>query len=122
MTSEIGDIDSLAHNLINILINKKDRVKLGLEARESFDELKRYDINEVWRDIISICSGEQCKLHDNYFTVHDSFINNYQFIEPILIEKVLEGYDGITESKNYKVGEILLRYPRLIKKHIKAIL
>ena len=116
LTSPIGDLSALADNVVRILKDDRLRKKLAVEAGESFASLKKYDLRKTWKRIIDItCKITEDFSDPDYYTVDDISDIDLSVI-PAIFDKMKIGYNNnLFNSRDYKVGNSLLKIPRIIK-------
>lgn len=51
LTTNIGNITKMAEHVATILQDDEKRKDLSLESRESFEVLKTYDLQAIWKEI-----------------------------------------------------------------------
>lgn len=103
---EMGDVETAAEAVINLLLDEKRRLQLGQDAKQSFECLKQADLRAEWK---SIFESFQCNQEDTQIDTTDS---------PI-IQMLMDQLDTALEtarinSLDYRVGNIVLKLPRKI--------
>lgn len=120
ISAESGDILTMANHLIRIMDDFAYRKTLGKQARESFETLLNYDLEQNWRSILDIVSGED--VESDYYYGQKSVSESDKYIIPIMLEQMKKSYDSLLDSSvNYRVGKIVLYIPNQLKKLIKKI-
>ena len=124
LASPVGDMDSMVNNLIKVMENLEYRKKLGNEARESFEILAKFDQESSWTTVFNCCSGLTNEYYNSFYNPDNVSELDRGYIT-MLLEKTNDGFDNIIDeyknSKEYRLGTGLLKYPRMIKKLIKNI-
>ena len=117
ITSKQNDYSELAKNIIKIMQDKSSRNELGNQAYESIRDALEYDLFKVWKEILSI------KVSDNKNIVYD-YNPKYEFIFR-LIKNSKERYEFDmkceTECWERKIGNIILKIPRIIQRYIDSL-
>lgn len=120
VTAEPGDVSEMANHVIRILDDYDYRKKLGSQARESFDMLLGYDLEQQWQNILSIVSGESTD-SSNYYS-QKTVLEADKYIVPFMLEQMKKSYDSLLESSvNYRVGKKVLYIPNQLKKLVRKM-
>lgn len=105
-TSEIGDIDGMAAQLCETLLEYQLRYGLENEARESFVELCKYNHGAKWQEIFRELSQEESEFLEE---TQDTLMIG------MLLDVLRAGIDcRVSGSFEYQVGKEVLRIPRKI--------
>ena len=122
LTAKQGDIHTMANNLIRILSDDSYRLKLGKEARESFDLFNAYDLVGTWQNVISLSTCGKLQHEDSAYFNPANVTYADKFIEPMLLEAMKKGYENVLQSNvDYRVGHKMLKYPRKLKALLRKI-
>lgn len=108
------DKSDMALQIINILQDDNKKRRLGREARESFENIKKFDLRKSWLNII-----------ENIQKM--SFVNVNETLESEMLQMLIEHSNigtmnelqKIKEKRAYKIGDALLKFPRKIRTLIK---
>ena len=120
LTAPIGDFDVMSNYLYRLMSDNDFRNKMGEESSESFEELKKYNIEKTWNNIFKICINETVVDKDYYNP--ELLSDNEKYIMPVMIEMILKGYNNtFFYSKEYKLGQKLLYFPKRLKKILKKL-
>lgn len=106
-SAKIGDIDAMAEQLCEILLNESLRQDLEREARESFDALCQYDYTLKWKEVFEELEKPA-----------DGGSDDLQggFMISTLLSALHEGADRrIENSFEYQIGTKTLRIRRAIR-------
>lgn len=117
LSAELGDIDAMANNVIQLLKDETGRKILGQEARKSFDNVVRYDLRGNWQKIFDFCEGKESD--EEIFYMPDKLLE----IDKSLFPQLFDTLQQISLKRNldYKVGHNVLKVPREIAGVIKKI-
>ena len=122
LSAEISDFEAMADNVVNLLNNDNYRIDQGREARESFEELLRYDLHAAWNSIFDICITDDKHIQANGYYNPESLAAEDKYIMPLMIEKIKDGYDNMLKSSmDYKVGKSCLEIPRKVKSFLRIL-
>ena len=121
LVSDIGDIDNMANNVINILSDEDLNNKLTNDARESFKYFLNYDIEKHWINIFDICTNKNDLDFENYYKSNDA-----SDIDKRIISDLFNGFEegciySLNKNIDYKIGKILLKGPRFFKRILKKL-
>lgn len=121
LSAELGDINTMADNVIRLLKDDAFRKSLGREAKESFDTFANYDLSETWHKIFDFCEGKEKP--SNIFYMPDQLNEYDKYIMPPLFDILQKTAEKNSLAKNfdYKIGHKILKIPREIEKIIKKI-
>lgn len=114
LSAEIGDIDTMAGHVVELLKNDELRKSLGNAARESFNTFADYDLSGNWKKIFDFCEGK--KLNDEIFYMPDKLDEQDKYILPHLFDVLQKTAAANSLSKNfdYKLGRRMMKIPRKI--------
>ena len=107
--SEIGDIEGISKNIINLLLDLDFRRKKGKEARESFEIIANYDQKNCWNNILN--EIEEGKQVDNCNKEKMMMLNLLIEHNNIGIKQSISKYK---DSLEYKIGYKLMYFPRKV--------
>lgn len=114
-TANIGDIEQMAKQVVILLQNRNIRDKLSNEARESFVSLCKYDFVEKWKEIILDIESTEGKKED----VVEEYQQDAMMLTMLLKNLQIGVRAGLEKSLDYKLGKMLLKYPRVLMKIIR---
>lgn len=121
LSAPVGDITTMAKHIIKLLSDTNLREQFGLNSRSSFETFKSYKLNEAWKNIFSICSGNDI-ISKDYYLPNQLTISD-QLLMPMLLTNIKKGYEfEFNHSKEYVLGKKILYIPRIIKKRIVSII
>ena len=120
LSAEIGDIDTMAGHVVELLKNDELRKSMGLAARESFDTFVDYDLYGNWKKIFDFCEGTDIK--DENFYMPDKLDVQDKYIMPPLLDVVRRTAETPLKSWDYKLGHRILVIPRGIIQIFKIII
>lgn len=122
LSSEIGDIDGMASHIMNLLSDLAYRKELGIESRENFEKINKYDLKEEWRRIFHLLEGNQNENLSNYFNP-EQVLDMDKHILPMLFERLEIGFSNIANSYSLdkRIGKTILYIPRMIRDALKSI-
>lgn len=112
LTSDFGQIGQMAQHIITIFENQELRRQLGTESREDFERFAQYDLKQIWQDIFSVIESGEAHLNDNLY-LPSNLSPSDRCIIPGLIEAIEL---GCKNTRDYKLGQKILKLPRLINK------
>ncbi len=120
LTAEFEEYEKMANYLISILDNQVYRQKLGTEARESFQNLLKYNLKAKWEDIFSLMlKTRNTEIKDGYYP-SDAVNPEEKYIMPTLFDNVKKSYDALLDSSiYYKTGKKVLIIPGLIRETLR---
>ena len=95
--------------LVKCFVYKDKLIKLGQEARESFESIMNYDYEYNWRKIFELACDANA--HENKNQDKAELINT--------LMKHLQS--GIENSRDYKFGRIILKFPRFVFHSLRKI-
>ena len=122
LSSEISDFEAMSDHIVKLLIDNNYRIAQGLAARESFEDLLRYDLHAAWNSIFDICVTGDKHIQANGYYNPESLAAEDKYIMPLMIEKVEDGYDNMLKcSMDYKVGKSCLAIPRRVKRFLRLL-
>ncbi len=114
-TAQIGDINKMSENLCEVLLDHDIRYQMEQEAKESFNNVSRYNYRENWTKIfksMEISDKDRSKSMDcgqNYSLINSLFDTLYAGVN-FRVNYVLD------TSFDRRVGTKLLRFPRAVKR------
>ena len=122
LTATVGDIATMAENIVRIMSDVKVYSQLENDARQSFDNLLAINHGKVWEDIIAIaCEGKN--IEDRAYYKVEDMKDTDRNIMPVLIEKMKLGYDNaVSGNIYYRVGKGILKYPQIVKHFVRGLL
>lgn len=103
---EMGNIEDAAEAIIELLLNKEKRFCLGQDSKESFETLKRMDLRSEWKNIFN---SFQCDQGDIKADATESLM-----IQMLLEQLKIASERTRTDSRDYRIGNIMLKFPRKI--------
>lgn len=106
----------LSEAIVKVLKDDEYREKLGEEAKKSLAEFLEYDLKKAWSELIKLpMENEKTSNAGNekYEILMQSMLMHYREGSRRNYKK-LKDYKKIENSKDYKIGRILLRYPKKI--------
>lgn len=116
LTAPIGNLKKMSEHIIRLLSDITFRKNLGTDAKESFDTLSSYSLENTWQTIISICSSNDSSIESSAYFNPNNIPFADQFIEPMLLDAVKKGFDNVLESNlDYQVGKKILKFPRFCR-------
>ena len=124
LSSSVGDINSMANNIIKLMEDDEFRKKKGKESRESFNSFVSYDLRMVWEFIFESCEGV---INDRMGIFYDpsKVDDDDKQLIPVILDKINRGQALIRikyeESREYRLGKLALMIPRFIKKFFVSI-
>ncbi len=122
LTADAGDYRTMADHLIRLLKDDSYRGQMGKEARESFETLCSYDLEETWKSIFGILSGDNRGKPEQGYYGAELLPEADRYIMPTMLSQVIKSYDALLSSSvNYKVGKAVLTVPRVINNLLKRI-
>ena len=121
LSSKIGNLDEMADNIVTLLRDDSFRISKGKEARESFEELLRYDLRAVWDNILDICANDDVPIQPNDYYNPERLAAEDRYIIPVLTEKYYCAYDNIVNSIDYRIGKKILKIPRKVTSILRTI-
>lgn len=121
LSSKIGNLDEMADNIVTLLRDDSFRISKGKEARESFEELLRYDLRAVWDNILDICANDDVPIQPNDYYNPERLAAEDRYIIPVLTEKYYCAYDNIVNSIDYRIGKKILKIPRKVMSILRTI-
>lgn len=103
---EMGDVEAAAEAIIELLKNEEKRFRLGQAAKQSFEVLKQADLKAEWKSILNSFQYDQEDIKANT-------------TDSLMIQMLLEQLKTASErdhinSLDYKVGNMILRFPRML--------
>lgn len=111
-----GNKNLLSEALIKLLKEDEYRERLGKEARDSLVRFLEYDLESAWHKLIEL-SMENEEIsnigYDRYEILMRSMLLHYGEGSRNNDKKIRD-YEKKLNSKDYKIGHILLRYPKKI--------
>ncbi|MDE6433958.1 MAG: glycosyltransferase [Lachnospiraceae bacterium] len=111
-----GNKNLLSEAIVKILKDDEYREKLGEEAKNSLAEFLQYDLKKAWSDLIEspIEKEKISNIGDKkYEVLMQSMLMHYGEGSRRNYKRIKD-YEKIENSKDYKIGRILLRYPKKI--------
>jgi len=116
LTAPFEDYNQMAEHLVQVLQDDNYRKKLGTEARNSFDVLSKYDLQNEWKKIFEIIVGTSKDIKCAEYFSREYMKPGEQYIMPTLLDNVVKSYDSLLDSSlNYKVGKKILFLPMKIR-------
>ena len=120
-TARIGDTNALAAHVARLLQDDRMRYRMGKEARESFDNLLKYDIAKTWDEVFRLAFQEDNCNSDAFYNP-DSIPEHENIIIPMLIDQFYSSMDSVRkDSVDYRVGNRILKSPRLFMKAFRKL-
>ena len=112
LSSEFGNIDTMANNIIQLLKYETSRKLLGQEARESFNTFTNYDLRVNWQKIFDFCEGKESE--EEMFYVPDKLANTDKYIFPSLFDVLQQTVfkNFVKKSFDYKLERLKQKIPR----------
>ncbi|MBQ9896608.1 MAG: glycosyltransferase, partial [Synergistaceae bacterium] len=105
VSAEIGDIEKMAELVCDLLLNEDKRIKIGQEARESFESIANYDYEDNWRKIFELACDVNAQEK-----IRREHKDTSKIMDMLMANIVL----GIENSRDYKLGRKLLKFPRFV--------
>lgn len=121
LSTKISDFDTMSDAIVKLLNDKTFRISKGNEARESFEDLLRYDIRTAWKNIFAISVNDDKKIQSNDYYNPEGLTIEERCIIPFIVERFYWAYDNIFSSTDYMVGKNILKIPRKIKSFLRLI-
>lgn len=122
LTAPIGNIEQLAENILHLLNNDSYRKSIGQAARESFDSFNAYNLEDTWKNIITLCSSGKHEINNSAYFDPSNISYSDSFIEPMLLDSMKKGYHSVlVNNLDYKIGYIALKFPRIIVNLLREI-
>lgn len=129
LTTNIGNISKLAEHVVTILRDDEMRKKLSSESRESFEVLKTYNLQAVWKEIFAFSQGNQTvETSERYYdpnVVPESetemlpmLMDEYKSSEQQMIESMIASFES---NHDYKVGHMILKFPRVVLRGLRRL-
>lgn len=116
LAATFEDYNHMAEHLVHVLQDDKYRRKLGIEARESFEVLCKYDLQGEWKKIFGIVTGTMQEKECPMYYSRETMKRGEQYIMPTLFDNVVKSYDTLLDSSiNYRVGKKILFLPMKIR-------
>lgn len=111
-----GNKNLLSEAIIKLLNDDEYRKKLGEEAKDSLTDFLEYDLENAWNELIELSMRNEKVSNtgdEKYGILMRSMLLHYGEGSR-RNEKKIKEYEKIVNSKDYKVGHILLQYPKKI--------
>ncbi len=124
LTSEIGDIDNMASDVLKLLNDDALRHRYGNESLESFEQFKTYDLEGTWRNIFELSAVADCDIRPAEYYDPADLSDTEKFISPLLLNALLDNLHhkpDVYATADYRLGHRLLKIPRLIKHSVRKI-
>lgn len=133
LTADINDYKKMSDNLLSILKDEQFQKKLSAEALESFNQLKKYNLENEWTNIFNIIVNNKKALNSEHFynkinsdcdnqEIISMFIETYKNtnteqnkIIDLLTKsnkEIQEYNNSIINSFTYRTGKLLLYLPK----------
>lgn len=84
---------AMADNIVNLQNDDNYRISQGSEARESFEDLLRYDLQDAWSCIFDICVSDNNGIIKNGYYNPECLAIDDKYIIPDAIKLCVSGND-----------------------------
>lgn len=122
LPTDIGNITKLAEHVVTILQDDEKRKKMSLESRESFEVLKTYDLQAVWKEIFAFSQGNHAKKTSERYYNPNAISTSGAGMLPMLIgEYKASEQNTIAHNIDYKVGHMILKIPRVVARGLRRL-
>ena len=121
-TTDIGNISKLAEHVVTILRDDELRKKLSSESRESFEFLKAYDLQAVWREIFALSQGNQTvETSERHYDPNVVPESETEMLPMLIDEYKSNAQNMIVNNFDYKVGHMILKFPRVVLRGLRRL-
>ncbi|MBQ3626926.1 MAG: glycosyltransferase family 4 protein [Synergistaceae bacterium] len=121
VSAEIGDIEKMAELVCDLLLNEDKRIKLGQEARESFESIANYDYEDNWRKIFELA----CDVSAQEKIRREKSQGENALMIKMLINQLGPGIEDainlIYNTRSFRLGKAILTIPRIILNSLKRV-